>query len=279
MAAITGRTRLCCVLGDPVEHSRSPAMHNAAYAALGLDRRYVALRVTREGLADGVRGLAALGFDGANVTIPHKPAAAGLCDVLSPEAEAAGAVNTLIFGDGRIAGHLTDGTALVDALRAAAPATLGRPALVVGAGGTARAAAFALLAAGVPELQLLARRREAAEALAADLRPLGRVRVVEASDGAGGGALVHCTPVGGLQDLENLPVAADDVSTMGIVADYAYRADGSDTPLVRTARAASVAVADGLELLARQGALAFRLMCGREAPLDVMLAAARGAST
>ena len=106
---IGGATRVACVIGDPVEHSRSPLMHNAAAVALGLDRVYVALRVAPADLAVAVRGLGVLGFDGANVTLPHKSAAFALCDELGPEARDAGAVNTLSFAAGGLRGDLTDG--------------------------------------------------------------------------------------------------------------------------------------------------------------------------
>ena len=110
---IGGATRVACVIGDPVEHSRSPLMHNAAAEALGLDRVYVALRVAPAELEAAIRGLAALGFDGANVTLPHKAAAAALCDELGGEARDAGAVNTLSFSSGGgVRGDLTDGLGL-----------------------------------------------------------------------------------------------------------------------------------------------------------------------
>ena len=158
---ITGATRVACVIGDPVEHSRSPRMHNAAAEALGLDRVYVALRVAPAELSDAIRGLAALGVDGVNVTLPHKAAVAALCDELGPEALAAGAVNTLSFGGGRVRGDLTDGIGLLAAL----PAVPERVVLI-GAGGSARAAAAALLRAGTRRLSIVARRLEAAQELA-----------------------------------------------------------------------------------------------------------------
>ena len=265
---IGGATRVACVLGDPVAHSRSPAMHNAASDALGLDRIYLALRVGAADLAAGVRGLQALGFEGANVTVPHKEAAFALCDTRSPEAELAGAVNTLRFADGGVEGHLTDGLGLVAALGA-----IPRRATVLGAGGSARAVAAALLAAGTGELQLVARNAARAGALTAELRerfPAATIACGETAPPRGGGALIHCTPVGGIAALEELPIAADAVRVMDVVADFAYRKDGSPTPLIVAASAAGIPVVDGLELLVRQGALAFALWTGIEPPLDVM---------
>jgi shikimate dehydrogenase len=272
---IGGTTRVACVIGDPVEHSRSPRMHNAASAALGLDRAYVALRVAPAELAQAVRGLAALGFEGANVTVPHKTAVLALCDELGPEADDAGAVNTLSFGPGgALRGDLTDGLGLLAAL-AEVPAS----AVIVGAGGSARAAAAALLRAGTRRVTVVARRLEAADRLAdalSALVPDAEVGAATTVPGESGGLLVHCTPVGGISALKALPVPADVVGRMDAVADYAYRADGSPTPLGAAALAAGLPLVDGLELLVQQGALSFRRWTVAEPPLDVMRRAARG---
>jgi shikimate dehydrogenase len=272
---IGGATRVACVIGDPVEHSRSPLMHNAAAEALGLDRVYVALRVAPADLEAALRGLAALGFDGANVTLPHKAAATALCDELGDEARDAGAVNTLSFSaGGRLRGDLTDGLGLVAAL-----AQVPERAVVLGSGGSTRAAAAALLRAGTRRLTIVARRPEAASELAAELavlEPEAQVAAEASVSGERGGLLVNCTPVGGITDLKGLPVPADVIDRMDTVADFAYRADGSPTPLAAAARAAGLPVVDGLELLVRQGALSFRRWTGIEPPLDVMRRAARG---
>lgn len=271
---ITGATRVACVIGDPVEHSRSPLMHNAAAAALGLDRVYVALRVAPADLAVAVRGLGALGFEGANVTLPHKTAAFALCDELGPEARDAGAVNTLSFADGGLRGDLTDGLGLLAALD-----DVPERVILIGAGGSARAAAAALLRAGTQRVTIVARRIETADRLAdalADLAPRAQVDVAAVVPAGRGGLLVHCTPVGGIADLKGLPVAADVIERMDAVADFAYRADGSPTPLAAAALAAGLPVVDGLELLVRQGALSFQLWTGIEPPLDVMRRAAQG---
>jgi shikimate dehydrogenase len=264
-------TRLACVLGDPISHSRSPRMQNAAIRAAGVDAVYTAFRVEAGALEGALRGLAALGAAGANVTIPHKEAAAALCDELAPEARAAGAVNTVVVRDGRLHGHLTDGTGMLDALRDAGTDPAGRPALVVGAGGSARAAAAALLAAGSSPLRILARRPEAARELVAALAPLGPAEAVAGVPDGPLGVVAHCTPVGALVDLEQLPLPADALARMDIACDFAYRADGSPTPLVASGRPAI----DGLELLVRQGARAFELFFGVPAPLAPMREAAR----
>jgi shikimate dehydrogenase len=272
---IRATTGVACVLGDPVEHSRSPAMQNAAIRELGIDGVYVAFRVRATQLAAAVHGLGALGVVGANVTIPHKEAAALLCDTLSPEVLAAGAANTLRFRDGRVEGHLTDGLGMLDALRDEGVEPRGRPALIVGAGGSARAAAASLLAAGAGPVRLLARRPEAALALREGLAPVGEVELVSGLPPGPLGIAVHCTPIGGLTELEALPISADALERMDIVCDFAYRADGTPTPLIAGAAERGLAAIDGLELLVRQGARSFGLFFDVPAPLAAMRAAAR----
>ncbi|MGZ8694528.1 MAG: shikimate dehydrogenase family protein [Gaiellaceae bacterium] len=242
-----GETRLVALLGDPVAHSRSPRMQNAAFAARGLDWAYVACRVGADEFDTAVRGLAALGFAGANVTIPHKAAAAHLSDELDEAAERGGSVNTLVFRDGRIEGSSTDGQAVIDA----AGGVAGARVLVLGGGGAARAVAAALEHAGAAEVRVATRSEP-------DWPP----------DGADATLLVNATPL-----IDEMPVAPRAGQA---VVDLAYRADASPTALVEAARAAGCdPVVDGIEVLVRQGAAAFQRWTGVLAPLDVMRAAAR----
>jgi shikimate dehydrogenase len=250
------------VLGWPVAHSRSPAMHNAALAALGLDAwRYQALPVPPDLLAETVRGLPGAGFAGANVTVPHKQAALALADEPTARAAAIGAANTLTFtAGGAIEADNTDAPGLLAALP---EPPRGRRALILGAGGGARAVAWALREAGASEVLVFNRTRERAEALAADLG------VAVSDEPVAADLLVNCTTVG-LDDADAMP--AVDVSAYGCVVDLVYREGG--TALVRAARAAGIPTVDGLEVLVRQGALSLERWTGREAPLDVMRAAA-----
>jgi shikimate dehydrogenase len=261
---------ICGVLGWPVRHSRSPALHEAGYAALGLTGwRYQLLPVPPELLAETVRALPAVGFAGANVTIPHKQAALALADEATPRARAIGAANTLTFGPGgRIEAENTDAPGLIDALPLD-PA--GRRALVLGAGGSARAAVWALLDAGAAEVMVWNRTRARAEALCAELGG----RVVDAAEPAD--LLVNTTSVGlqsGQDPFKELPLDADAVRGYPCLVDLVYGAD--PTALARAARAAGCEVVDGLEVLVRQGARSFERWTGRAAPLDVLRAAARG---
>jgi shikimate dehydrogenase len=264
------RTRLG-VLGWPVAHSRSPTIQNAALRVAGLSGwRYQLLPLPPALLAETVPALAGAGFRGANVTIPHKRAALALAAARSPRAAAIGAANTLVFApDGAIEADNTDAPALIAALPLA-PA--GRSALVLGAGGSARAAVWALLDAGAAEVRVWNRTPARAAELCAELggRPVATAGAAEAAD-----ILVNCTTVGlalGGPGLEALPLEPGSLGRYGVVVDLVYRDGG--TALIAAARAQGVACVDGLELLVGQGALSFEAFTGRAAPVAAMRAAA-----
>lgn len=263
------------VLGWPVAHSRSPAIQNAALAAAGLDWRYMKLPVRPDELEATARALPGSGYRGANVTIPHKLAALRLADVASPAARAIGAANTLSFANGRIEADNTDAGGLVEALP---KPVAGLRALVLGAGGAGRAAAWALREAGAAEVRVWNRTPERAEALA---RALG-VATAASPSASPADLLVNATAVGldsGLADeaaLEALGLSG--AQAPAAVVDLVYRADGAPTPVAAWGERAGAAVVDGLEVLVRQGALSFSLWTGLPAPLDAMRAAARGGS-
>ncbi len=261
---IAATTRLVGLIADPVSHSLSPRMQNAAFRALGLDWAYVPLRVDAGRLDAALAGLVALSFAGANVTIPHKEGVAARVDELTDVARAAGSVNTIVVqDDGRLLGDSTDGAAITGALEAAGVAPA--PALVLGAGGAARAAVAALAAWGA-EVGVLARRPEAGAALARELGVQLHVSTPERLPPI----VVNATPLGGASAPRALPLDAGALGPDVAVVDLAYRPDASATPLVAAARAAGGAAVDGLEVLARQGALSFTRWTGRDAPLDVM---------
>ncbi len=259
------------VLGWPVAHSRSPAMHNAAFAALGLrDWHYQRLPVPPEVFDETVRALPKAGFVGANVTIPHKEAALALADAATDAARAIGAANTLSFDpDGTIRAANTDAPGLIAALP---QDPRGLSALVLGAGGSGRAAAWALREAGAARVAVWNRTPERAQALVADLD------VEQVSEPTPADVLVNCTSVG-LADgrFKELPVGADSLGTYAIVVDLVYRSGG--TELVAQARQQGCSVVDGLEILVHQGALSFAIWTGLEAPIDAMRSGARGSIT
>jgi shikimate dehydrogenase len=273
---IDGATRLLGVIGDPVEHSRSPRMQNAALAAMGLNWAYVPMRVAEADVAAALTGMAALGFVGCNVTVPHKEAVARLVDRLEPAAQASGSVNTVRFHeDGTTTGDSTDGLAITDAIASEVDGPFSGSALVLGAGGSARAAVTALALDGCA-VRIWARRAEAAEALARDLAAAGDVAAVDQLPDPAGAVIVNCTPVGALVDPDGMPLPASRLVDVRVVVDLAYRGDASVTPLIAAAAEAGCAVVDGLEVLARQGARSLAWWTERAVPLEVMLAAARG---
>lgn len=265
------------VLGWPVAHSRSPAIHNAALVALGMeDWRYQRLPVPPQLLSETTRALGQAGFRGVNVTIPHKQAALALADEASDGARAIGAANTLTFAaDGSIAAANTDAPGLIAALERS---PRGLRAVVLGAGGSARAAAWALREAGAAEVLIWNRTAARGQALARDLG-VGSVREPPPAD-----LLVNCTSVGlhagaiersATEDeaLNQLGLTFDQVGKYSYVVDFVYRS--GSTQLLAAARAHGLPTLDGLEILVAQGALSFELWTGRQAPVDVMRRAVR----
>jgi shikimate dehydrogenase len=265
---ITAETRLVGLIGHPLSHSLSPRMQNAAFAARALDWTYVALPVEPARLEAAVGGLSALGFAGANVTIPHKTAVLAFCDELDGVAERAGSVNTLVVEDGRLLGSSTDGAAVVGQVDAR-----DAHALVLGAGGAAQAVATALVEAGCASLRIAARRAGHAHALAARLAALFPERETAADDAWPPTAreatlIVNATP---LRD----EVVVEAQPGMQVV-DLTYNADGRPTALVAAARERGCETVDGLAVLVAQGAASFERWTGVPAPLAVMRAAIRG---
>lgn len=257
------------VIGWPVAHSLSPAIQNAALAAAGLtDWRYQLLPIPPELFKETVRALPGAGFRGVNVTLPHKLDALALSTDPTPSASAIGAANTLIFEPtGEIRADNTDAPAIVASLPFPAA---GCSALVLGAGGTARAAVWALLDAGAGDVRVWNRTAERAVALCAEL---GGTAVDRASPAD---VLVNCTSFG-LQardnSLKGLPVDADDLGKYDCVVDLVYREP--ETPLAQAAREREIPVVDGLALLVGQGVLSFELFTGRVAAVDAMHSALR----
>jgi shikimate dehydrogenase len=253
------------VCGWPVAHSRSPQMHNAALRATGLeDWRYLRLPLPADLFAETVRALPAAGFRGVNVTIPHKAAALALADGASDAALEIGAANTLTFEDGRILADNTDAPGLLDAV-GESYSLAGRSALVLGAGGSARAVVWALRRSGVADIAIWNRTPERARALAADLGG----RAVETPEPVE--IVVNCTSVG-LHDpaetFKALPIDADSLGAGSLVVDLVYRAGG--TRLLEAARTRGASVIDGLDILVAQGAASFERWTGRAAPRQAM---------
>jgi shikimate dehydrogenase len=287
MRTVSGKTTVAGIIGSPVSHSLSPVMHNAAFAALGLDWVYVPFPVPTERLAQAVSGLSALGLAGFNVTIPHKVAIMPLLDRISPEAELIGAVNTVSIRDGLLTGFNTDGIGLLAALAGKLGfSPPGRSVLVLGAGGAARSAVAALAGAGAARIEVANRSPEKARDLvralagrlpATEFSALSLERLGEPSYLAQFDLIVNTSSVGMGGD------AFPGLRLSGLkpglcVFDMVYAPPV--TPLLSEAAACGVPAANGLGMLVAQGEAAFAIWTGLQAPPgcmeEALAAAARG---
>ncbi|MEJ1976820.1 MAG: shikimate dehydrogenase [Acetobacteraceae bacterium] len=262
---LTARARVAGVIGWPVAHSRSPLLHNHWLAQHGIDGAYVPLPVQPADLATAVAGLRAAGFAGANVTIPHKEAVAALCDTLAPSARRAGAVNTLVFENGRTLGSNTDGFGFLANLQA--HGVVPGPTLLLGAGGAARPIAAALLDAGAPVV-VMNRTRARAEALAADLPGLVVAEWGDWRALADRALLVNTTSLG----MAGHPPLALDLARAPaglVVADIVYVP--LETPLLAQARAHGLRTVGGLGMLLHQARAGFAAWFGVEPVVDQAL--------
>ena len=274
---ITGVTRILGVIGDPIGHTSSPAMHNAAIAALGLDYAYVAFHVRPDELGQAIEGMRALQIAGLNVTVPHKQGVMAHLDEVSAEAVAIGAVNTVVNRQGRLVGYNTDAFGILESLkRDGGVERLPAQVALLGAGGAARAILYALLQCEeVERVLLLNRTCSKAESLAEDLDLSGRVVVggMNASAVAEVDLLINSTSVGMYPHAEASPLA--DASVLHadmLVADIVYKP--LKTRLMMQAEAVGARAFNGLGMLAWQGARSFELWTGSAPPVDAMMAAA-----
>lgn len=277
---ITARTRPVILLGHPLDHSLSPAMHNAAFASLGLDLVYLALPVPAANLHGALTGLRAWRFPGANVTIPHKEAVLPLLDGLCPNAQRAQAVNTLYWEEDRLVGDNTDVTGIMIELLALRPDWHGATALLIGSGGAARAAAVALGDLGFRQVGLFARNLAAGVAVTTAMQGLfgdcqwschtnTTQMLLDLASQAD--LVINATPIGMAGQATGMPLERRLLDLLGretIVYDMVY--NPSRTVLVELAEARGLTATTGLGMLIQQGAAAFQRWTGREAPLAVM---------
>ena len=274
---ISGKTRICGLIGDPVEHSMSPVMHNAAFRELGLDYVYLPFRVKKEEVGGAIEGMRALNLRGLNVTIPHKVAVLRLLDKLDPLAAKIGAVNTIVNEDGRLTGYNTDAGGFLQALLAKGVEPGGKSVAVIGAGGAARAITF-ILADKKARLVILNRAEELdwAKELAGRIRQtfgqevealeLNRGNLTEVLKKAD--VVVNATSVGMSPNIGETSVEADLLRPGLVVYDIVY--NPIKTRLLREAEAAGAKTIGGLDMLVWQGALAFEMWTGQKAPVDLM---------
>ncbi len=260
------------VVGDPIRHSFSPRLHNAAFDALGLDWVSVAFPVPAGSLPDALVGMRALGLAGLSITMPHKDAAAAVVDELTPVADRLGAVNCVTNRNGRLVGDSTDGAGFLAALdRQAGFDPPGRSCLVLGAGGAARAVILALAGAGAAEILVVNRSPDRAEAAAALAGPAGRVG--SAAEAGAVDLVVQATPLGMLGRDADPPLLIDpaDLHPGQLVAELLYLPPV--TPLLAAAAERGARTVNGLGMLVHQAALAVEIWTGEPAPVEAMWAA------
>lgn len=293
MSPIKGTTQLIGLIGWPVAHSFSPAMHNAAAAAAGLDYVYVPLPVRPEDVDTAVPALPTLGFRGVNVTIPHKQAVMPLLDEIDPAAAAIGAVNTIVVepggrgagGQGRMVGYNTDWSGFLADLTALGVPVVGRDCLVLGAGGSARAVVYGLMTAGA-QIQVLARRIKQARDLVTDMEiefseeirflEAGSMTELETAVSTTTAPLIINTTPLGMTPHENTSPWPDNLPFPdgAFVYDLVY--NPRQTRLMQQAQTAGCGAANGLGMLVHQGALAFKLWTGVMPDVAVMYEALKG---
>ena len=276
---ISAKTKFCGLIGDPIEHSVSPVMHNAAFSSLGLDYIYLPLRVARDNLAKAIDGLKVLNIRGLNVTIPHKVAVIPLLDEMEPLAEKIGAVNTIVNDKGRLKGHNTDAGGFLKTLLGRGVEPRDKKVVVLGAGGASRAISFTLVERGA-EIVILNRKLEmdwavklassisqfsAKEVKALELNDENLSSVLEAAD-----ILVNATSVGMSPNSNNSPLPAKLLKPELVVFDVVY--NPLKTRLLAEAEAAGAETISGIDMLVWQGALTFELWTGAKAPIDIMKA-------
>lgn len=282
MTPITSTTQLCALIGDPVAHSLSPVMHNAAFQSLGLDYVYLCLRVPSTAVESALAGVKSLGLRGLNVTIPHKVAVMAYLDAVDPLAHDIGAINTVVNRDGCLIGYNTDGAGGLRALQDANVTLAEATVVLLGAGGAARALAYSI-APLVDRMVLLNRTEAKATALASSLRkrfnkpirggPL--TRSILATELPDADILINTTSVGMHPHGEDSAVDADLLHARLTVFDVVYTP--LETRLLREARRVGATTVDGLSMLVHQGALAFEIWTGVPPPLTVMSRAMKAA--
>lgn len=265
------------VFGDPVEHSLSPVMHNAAFSALGMDCVYHKFRVAKEDLKDAVLGAKSMGFGGVNLTIPLKEKALEIVEP-DPNAEAIGAVNTIEFADEALLGHNTDGMGAANALKSSGAVIPGSSVLILGAGGAARAVTYQL-ALGGAKVTIANRTVERAEELAQNVASVGHAVGCGLEElpglAADSNIVINTTSVGMHPNTDQTLLTSDMMHPGQVIFDLVY--NPLRTRLLREAEKAGAITVDGVRMLVLQGAESFRIWTGVEPPVDVMERAVRDA--
>jgi len=275
---VNGKTRVCAIIGDPVEHSLSPMMHNAAFKKLGLNLVYVAFTVTPTKLKTALLGAKSLGLRGLNVTMPHKNAVISHLDAVDSTAKSIGAVNTVLNNQGKLIGYNTDGSGAMIALQENGVYPEEKKMVLLGAGGAAKAIAYQA-AQDVEELVILNRTPEKAKKLAEALKSFGaKVKggtlssEVLKQELPTTDILVNATSAGMHPDVDSSPVPSDLLHSNLSVMDIIY--NPLATRLLKEAKSVGAKVVSGIEMLLYQGAVAFEIWTNCPAPVEVMREAA-----
>ncbi|NOJ69795.1 shikimate dehydrogenase [Paenibacillus alvei] len=267
-------SKVYAVIGDPIAHSKSPLMHNAALQEMEVDGVYTAFHVKPEQLEHAVAGIRALGLGGVNVTIPHKEQVMAYLDEIDESARVIGAVNTIVHCEGKLYGYNTDGLGYVRSLQEEMQADIPSSRIVIiGAGGAARGIAYALLAEGCKELTIANRTVERAHALAEELSGFGKVRSVMLNDTPAippqdVDIVIQTTSVGMHPHIDEMPVAKEWIQSHMLVSDIIY--NPLETALLQAAKAQGCRIHNGLGMFVHQGAIAFELWTGMKAPTELM---------
>lgn len=270
---ISSTTQVTGLLGHPVAHSKSPQMHNSAFQHLGLDFVYLAFDVLPQLLGEAVQGIRALGMRGVNVTIPHKVEVIRYLDEISEDAQLIGAVNTIVQEEGRLIGYNTDGSGYVRSLREEVTLDLSQSTvMILGAGGAARAIAVQMALFPVQRLFIANRTIEMAEELAKRVQHLTEAIPLSLGDAPRYmhrvDVLINTTSLGMYPHIEETPLAAEYLHEGMVVSDLIY--NPRETRLLREAKARGALTHSGLSMFIYQGAEAFALWTGKEAPVAVM---------
>ncbi|MGD0202695.1 MAG: shikimate dehydrogenase [Candidatus Bathyarchaeia archaeon] len=276
---ISGKTRVCGVIGDPIEHTLSPIMHNAAFEALKLDYVFLAFKVKPAEVGNAISGMRALTIHGLNVTMPHKSTVINCLDEIDQASKTIGSVNTILNKDGRLFGFNTDGIGALKALRENGVEPRGKKVLLLGAGGAARAIAY-ILAQEADELVILNRTPKPAAELADLLKQKFKKKISAGEFSpnavkdnlADADVLINATSVGMKPNANQTPVAPEWLKPDLAVMDIVY--NPIETKLAKDAKAAGAKVVSGVEMLIYQGTASFEIWTGCKAPVEVMRKAA-----
>lgn len=278
LPGVTGAAKVCAIIGDPVAHSLSPPMHNAAFRSLAMDLVYVPFRVRRGGLSGAIQGIRALGILGVNVTMPHKTSVMRYLDMIDGTARTIGAVNTIVRTSDGLRGYNTDGKAALEVLQGLGGSLSGRRALILGAGGAARAVLY-YISKTVESIAILNRTRSKGSRLATQIakwsgakcRSYGLKRANLRKEASQADLLINTLPVDVFPRFGRTLIEEELIVPDAIVFDLNYNPRSN---FLAKAKLTGAKVTDGLDMLIGQAALSFKLWTGRDAPVEVMREAA-----